>query len=214
MTDETTTEPDTSTTDVASDVAVETFDYPEATPVADMTAEQRAEYWREKAQKHEKANKALTRSDPSAAIKRDLLKAQKELETLRQASMTEAQRAVEEAEQRGRSAASADFGQRLAAAEVKAALTGIVPDPAAIVEDLNLAKYVTDTGDVDQEAVTALRSKYQALAAKPPVADLKQGVQSSEARNSLDQQIAEATAAGNHALAISLKRQKAYAPTT
>jgi DNA-binding transcriptional regulator YiaG len=146
---------------------------------------------------------------------KDNSKAAERLAEIEAANLSETEKAVKEAEQRGASAARADFGQRLAAAEIKAALTGVVPDPAAIVEDLNLGKYVTDTGDVDQEAVTALRSKYESFASKkPPVPDLHQGNKGS-ARNDLDQQIAEATAAGNHALAISLKRQKAYAaPTT
>lgn len=186
------------------------FDFPRSTALADMTPEQRAEYWREKAQKHEKEWRAVKATD-SAQMRRELRAAQKELDEMRQASMSETEKAINEAEQRGRSAATSELAQRLAAAEVRAALTGVVPDPAAIVEDLNLAKYVTDTGDVDQEAVTALRKKYESFAPKPSP-DLKQGKQGSGAKD-IDQQIAEATAAGNHALAISLKRQKAYAAT-
>lgn len=106
--------------------------------------------WKAMARKHEAASKA----------------AQKELDKLRAASQTDSERAVSEAEARGRQAALADVGQRLAAAEIKAALTGIVPDPAAIVEDLNLAKYVGDDGEVDSEAVASLRKKYEGFGAR------------------------------------------------
>lgn len=155
--------------------------------------------WKALARKHE--GNAKSNSD-----------AAKELAALKAANQSDTEKAVTEAEQRGRSAATSELAQRIAAAEVRAALTGVVADPASIVEDLNLAKYVTDTGDVDQEAVTALRKKYESIAPKVPSPDLKQGKQGSGAKD-IDQQIADATAAGNHALAISLKRQKAYANT-
>lgn len=73
---------------------------------------------------------------------------------------SETDRAVDAARDEGRKAALAETGQRLAAAEIRAALKGVVPDPRAIVEDLNLSKYVTDDGDVDEKAVKALAEKY------------------------------------------------------
>lgn len=125
--------------------------------------------WKALARKHEDRAKA------NAA-------AAKELEKLRAATMSDTEKAVAEAEQRGRTAATAEHAQALAGARIEAALTGVVPDPGAFVEDLNLSKYVTDTGDVDTEAITALRDKYAALAGpqengsdKGPRADLKQG---------------------------------------
>ena len=90
-----------------------------------------------------------------------------ELDQLRRAQMTDNERAIAEAEERGRKTATSEVAQRLAAAEIRASLTGIVPDPGAIVEDLNLAKYVTDTGDVDVAAVAKLREKYEGFASKP-----------------------------------------------
>jgi hypothetical protein len=91
-----------------------------------------------------------------------------EIEQLRRAQMTENERAVAEAEERGRKTATTEVAQRIAAAEIRAALTGIVPDPGAVVEDLNLSRYVTDTGDVDTAAVVKLREKYEAFATKNP----------------------------------------------
>ena len=123
-----------------------------------------AEKWKALARKHEQAAK----SNSTAAA---------ELEKLRTASLSEQEKAVAEAESRGRQAAVAEVAEKLAAAEIRAALTGVVPDPAAIVEDLNLGRYVQD-GEVNTEAVEALKAKFAALAPAPtqPNADLKQGV--------------------------------------
>lgn len=74
--------------------------------------------------------------------------------------------------------------ERLAAAELKAALTGITDDPGDIIDDLNLAKYITADGEVDTDAVAKTREKYAAL--KPttttppptrPQGDIDQGRQ-------------------------------------
>jgi len=100
--------------------------------------------------------KALARKHENEAKK---LRA--EADKLKAASLSDAEKALEQAKVEGRQAAQAEFGQRLAAAEIKAALTGVVPNPAEIVEDLNLAKYVTDGGEVDGEAVAALKKKYE-----------------------------------------------------
>lgn len=88
-----------------------------------------------------------------------------ELEKLRKEQMSEVEKAVAEAEARGRTAALAEVGTKVAHARIVAALTGVVPDPASIIEDLNLARYVADSGDVDEKAVAALREKYAALGA-------------------------------------------------
>lgn len=121
-----------------------------------------AEKWKSLARKHEDASKKNS-------------SAQKELEKLKAEGMSEQEKAVAEAEARGRQAALAVAAEKLAGAEIKAALTGVVKNPAEIVGDLNLAKYVTDTGDVDAEAVAALRARFlEQLPAKDP-ADLKQG---------------------------------------
>lgn len=108
--------------------------------------------WKSLARKHEDRAKA------NAA-------AAKELERVRAEGMSETDRAVAEAELRGRTAANVEHAQALAGARIEAALTGVVPDPAGVVEDLNLSKYVTDTGDVDTEAIETLRAKYAELAA-------------------------------------------------
>ena len=66
--------------------------------------------------------------------------------------------------------------QRVARAEVKAALTGLVDDPNSIIEDLNLARFIDDDGEINDDAVAALKTKYAGFAGKRgPRPDLSQG---------------------------------------
>lgn len=114
--------------------------------------------WKAKArewEKRAKANQAEAKKNADAAKRiADIEEAQKTAEQ-------KAQDAAKAADQRAQAA-----NQRVARAEVKAALTGIVDDPESIIEDLNLSRYLTDDGDVDEDAVAALRTKYEAL--RPP----------------------------------------------
>lgn len=99
------------------------------------------------------------RSDAEKATKA----ANAELEKLRKSQMTEQEKAVATAREEGKAEATSAVVQRLAAAEIKAALTGVVVDPAAIVEDLNLSRYIGEDGEVDAEKVAALKAKYEGL---------------------------------------------------
>lgn len=102
---------------------------------------------------------------------REAKKAATELDRVRKANQSEQERAIEAAKGEGRTAALQEAGQKIAAAEIKAALSGIVANPTSIIEDLNLARYVTDDGEVDDEAVKALREKFVAAVGdgkKPP----------------------------------------------
>jgi len=81
-----------------------------------------------------------------------------EYNRLVEASKTEQERALEaqtKAEQRATAAIT-----RVARAEVKAALAGVVDNADAIVDDLNLGKFVDADGEVDTGAIEALRAKY------------------------------------------------------
>lgn len=150
-------------TETSTEPIVETPVVPPAVTAPETDWQAETEKWKALAQKHE----ARSKSNATA---------QTELEKLKTSQLSDTEKAVQEAEDRGRLAATSDFGTRIAVAELKAALTGIVPSPAEIVADLNIARYVTDTGDVDEQAVTALRERYAALIpTKPAVPDLKQG---------------------------------------
>lgn len=84
-----------------------------------------------------------------------------EYDRLAQASKTDAERATERASAAEARAEAAT--QRVARAEIKAALAGLVESPDSIIEDLNLARFVSDDGDVNDDAIAALKSKYAAF---------------------------------------------------
>lgn len=73
------------------------------------------------------------------------------------AAMTEQERAVTEAEQRGRTAALANAGTRLARAEIRAAAAGRVDKGAldGFLEYADLAKFVGTDGEPDGKAIEA-----------------------------------------------------------
>lgn len=136
---------------------------------------------------------------------------QKEIERLRKESArwrTKAQEAkktadpnatltakdLQSARDEARQEARFEFGEKLAAARIEAALTGLVPDPAEIVGDLNLAKYVDDDGEVDVAAITSLKSRYQTITGKKgtrPVGHARSG-NGTNTHNSAADQFADA----------------------
>lgn len=84
---------------------------------------------------------------------------------------------VEAARRAGREEAQQEYGIRLASAEVRTALTGVVPEDklSEIVEDLNLARYVGDDGEPDTDAIKALREKYRSLLGARKTAKVSHG---------------------------------------
>lgn len=80
---------------------------------------------------------------------------QRELEQVRQASMSEAEKAVAEAEKRGAATATATFAERLVRSDFTAAAARVNPefDAAAVLDDLNLAKFVGEDGEPDAAAI-------------------------------------------------------------
>lgn len=81
----------------------------------------------------------------------------KEVEEIRKSSMSEAEKAVAEAEARGRQAATSEFGTRLAKSDFIAAAARRNPafDAKAVIDDLNLARFVADDGEPDTKAIEA-----------------------------------------------------------
>jgi hypothetical protein len=80
-----------------------------------------------------------------------------ELEKFKAASMTEQERAVAEAEQRGETAALSKTAGRLARAEFRAAAAGLVDKDTldAYLEDADLSKFVGADGEPDTKAIEA-----------------------------------------------------------
>lgn len=124
--------------------------FPEKTPIADMSAEQQAAYWKHQSRRHEDAAKA--RADYEA------IKAERD--QLRSATQTDAEKAVSEARAEERTKAEQEtaskYQSRLVAAEVKAALaaTHFPADKiAGQVEFLDHSKFLTTDGEVDADKV-------------------------------------------------------------
>jgi hypothetical protein len=116
--------------------------------------------WKAEARKHEDRAKAWKAKADAGA------EAAKKLADIEAANQTAQEKAEARAAAAEKAAVEREHAaqQRIASAEVRAALTGVVPDPAAVVEDLDLSKFLTETGEIDTDKVTALKAKYEALA--------------------------------------------------
>jgi hypothetical protein len=81
----------------------------------------------------------------------------KEFDSQRKASMTETERAIAEAEERGRIAVRSEYGQRLAQTEFRAAAAARDPeyDVAKALKYVNLAAFVGEDGEPDAKAIAA-----------------------------------------------------------
>ena len=82
-----------------------------------------------------------------------------EHEALKQASLTDTERATTEAYQRGKSEAESAYKVQLAKAEIRALLAGVVDSPADVVDDLDMSRFLTDSGEVDTAKVDALKTR-------------------------------------------------------
>lgn len=132
---------------MADDTPQETQDKPSAEPA---TGEDTLGDAGKKALDAMKAERNLARTELNTI--------RKQFEQLQAAQMTESEKALAEAEARGRSAVTVEFGQRLAAAQfvAEAAKRNADFDAASVLEDLNLSKYVTDSGDPDLKGIAAV----------------------------------------------------------
>lgn len=119
-------------------------DFPADTAVKDMTPEQQAAYWKHHAQKHENRVKAYGGLTPEQARK-----AAEELEEARRKSLTETERAVEEARDKARQDAIAESAKREAATALKMALRGRTIDGALAFDRPDFVK----DGAADTEAI-------------------------------------------------------------
>lgn len=134
--------------------------YPENTPLAEMTVEQREQYWIHKSRKHEQRLKDLGDVD-------ELQKKAGQYDALAKASQTEQERAVEAAKAEARAEARAEalkeHAPRLVGAEFRVQAAGrlTAEQVKELIEDLDMTKYLTDSGEVDVDRV---RRKVDALA--------------------------------------------------
>lgn len=89
------------------------------------------------------------------AAQKELRDYKTQVERERRSALTDAERALAEAEDRGKATATTAFGQRLARTEFVAAAAKRNPtyDASAVLDDLNLARYVGDDGEPDTTAI-------------------------------------------------------------
>lgn len=123
-----------------------------APPVGEAPAEEAKTFDAEYVEKLRKEN-AKYRTEAKTATG--------ELEKVRQASMTETEKATAEAEARGRSAATADFGKRLATSQFDALASKRNPafDTSEMLGLIDLSRFVGDDGEPDEKAITAAVEK-------------------------------------------------------
>lgn len=148
-----------------------------------------------------------------------------ELTKLREAQMSEQEKAVEAARNEGRTEAATLANARLFRAELKAAAKGklanpdLLADPDVALKLLDLGEYpITATGDIDAEAISAAvdsfieREPYLAASATQRPGPIEQGARAdTTAVKSIDDQIAEAEASGDFKTSGRLKTQKMLA---
>lgn len=130
-----------------SDTSTSTTDTSTATAETPDTGDQdrtdwkaEAEKWQAMARKHEDRAKA----NASAA---------KELEQVRQASMSDLEKAVAIAKAEARTEALREAGTRLVDAEVKAAAAGRSVDVEALLEGLDRSRFLGEDGEPDSKAI-------------------------------------------------------------
>lgn len=98
------------------------------------------DYWKRRARKNEERAKA----NASAA---------KELEQLKEASATEAEKAVKQAREEGAAEVRQAYTARLVDAEIRGHAAGRDLDVDALLDTLDRARFVTDDGEVDVDGI-------------------------------------------------------------
>ena len=100
-------------------------------------------------------------------LKREKSKYEKEsqaaAEKARLATLSESEQAIELARSEARAEVRKETATVLAQGRLKAVLTGLAEDPDAVIEDLDLNRFITEDHTVDEEAVERIKTKYQKL---------------------------------------------------
>lgn len=128
-----------------------TDEAPAPEPDRDWAAE--AAKWKALARKHENANAGVV----------------KELEQLRSAQMSDSEKAVAEAEKRGRDAALKELRADMARTKLQAQATGKVADVDALLDLVDINRLITEDG-IDEEAIAATIERLTKVAPPPPPA--------------------------------------------
>lgn len=121
-----------------------------------------AEKWKSLARKHEERAK-------------DNATAAEELAKLREAAMSDQEKAVAAARDEGRKSAVAEMSERLARLELKAVAKDRLP--AGLLDAIDIKRFITDDGDADTAAIAKFveDNAVKADTGKPPVPDFGGG---------------------------------------
>lgn len=184
-TDDTSTDDSTSTDTTTDDTSTDTTDSTSTDDATSATETEGEAKWKAMARKHEKEAKA----------------AKAEADKLRKATLSDQEKALDDAKNLGRSEATSEFATKLAAAELKAA--GLSPD---VIEDFDLSKFITEEGDVDADKVAAAAKRHKAATTSGSADGGPQG--DTPTTPTLDEQIAAAQAKGDANEVIRLNSQK------
>lgn len=136
--------------------------YPEGKAVADMTPEEQAAYWKFHSQKHEQAWKGkLGEYTPE-----QVAEMAKRIEEIEAANLSDTEKAVKEAFERGRAEASAEGASLAVKALVDSRKAYLdEKDDADVIESLDLldySKFITD-GSVDSARLTKVLDRLAPL---------------------------------------------------
>lgn len=133
-------------------------------PLAEMTIEERATYFEKKANRLQNNLKAYGDYDQIKA----------ERDQLKMSGQTEQEKVVAEAKAQGKTEAASEWAQKVVKAEFKAAFKGAknADQINALLEPLDLAKFLTDKGEVDTDKVTKYAASLGSSAGDP---DMGQG---------------------------------------
>jgi len=138
-----------------------------------------------------------------------------DLAALKASQMSDQEKAVADAEKKGRTSAAADYGLKLAGAEFRAAVAAAHIDLGEAAELIDVARFVADDGEVNVAAIKSAVTKLSKLAPAggPGRSGGDFGGGSGDQAASLDKQIEDATTKRDFATVIRLKRQKAAQTT-
>ncbi|WP_136032462.1 hypothetical protein [Microbacterium sp. PF5] len=122
--------------------------FPANTPVKEMTPEQQAAYWQDKARKHEDRVKAFGGKTPE-----EIAQLQAELDAARTASQTAEEKAIQDAKQEGRSEVLGILANERVTTAIERALQGREVDPATLLT-LDRSQFI-DGDKADMAKITA-----------------------------------------------------------
>lgn len=129
--------------------------------------------------------------DRRQAAEREAKRTEAELAKLRESSMSDQEKAIEQARREARAEANGAFNKRLVQADVRAAAAGKLTDPEDAIRFLDLDTFaVNDDGETDKKAITAAVAQlvkdkpYLAAGATRPTGDADQGARGAGAGSS------------------------------